>query len=674
MLNQFNTYTYNISIHICHPEYTQDFDNAVKKQKTELIVDDTQHAHYAIQSLEQVFIPSYSKGSRAALANTFEIQIFESNSVTLLETIVQAAQKLGIKNHTQAAYFIKIAFKGRTPTANKPKKRTPVFYFPVIFRAFEISVTDSGAEYNISAVDTGAAGFSYLEGVIKSAIEIEAADFGEFIIELEKKINKSGADLVETDPQALHANTYEITFDETADKWKGWKFEQAVTDSKIGISTGSDGKLSFYAPSGTDLADFIGLGLSCTEEYKQIPTSDGGSVRPDGSGEFSNEAITKVKTFYKIAADVTASKWDPLRNDYSKKIQFKIMAYKKPSQVIDIAEQTDVTDATKQKTRAKKLFDEGLLRKRYDYLFTGLNTDVINLDVKFDYAYYVVSPIGGGKFGDAKIARLAAHDETVKTADERFSKAKSDYASAIRNISDLRSQYRVTTDATVDISLSGTERAARENNREIELKQIQRKISTQESQLGDLAAEVQRASDALNESVSGTTSSQQELLDMSNEKSASNSTNAPIRFHNDVVSTADTWGVESARDGGSIMFGAVKTNLESASDMMTIDIDIKGDPFWMGKPNTFRNLNTTSNSSDSDLADYDAGENMFMLNVNFPVNIGRGGRRTPRPDYSISGVYSVINVINRFQEGLFTQNIRAVRDTLTNVGSNPKEF
>lgn len=653
---------------MCHPKETQDFERAKRNGRAERLISPSRNPRYGIQMLEQVFVPSYSKGVRSAMANTFEMTIIEPNSVTLLEEIVTMARRLGIENHTQAAYFVKISFIGRTPdgAVNKPP---PEFLFAVIFRAFEISVTDSGAEYRISAVETGAAGYNYLENTIKSGFTFEAADFGEFISELEKQLNESLILMLETNPDALYPYEYEITVDDSATEWKKWKFQQIAAEGKIGISNVDGDKLQFVASPGTSISDFVGIGLLCTEEYKQIATSDGVKVRPDGSGEFSKDAITKVKLFYSIVSDVTATDWDPMRNDYAKKIQYKVMAYKKPSTFIDVAEQADISDPTKQKKRAQKLFDEGLLRKRYDYLFTGLNTSVMNLDVKFDFAYYTVSPIGGGKIGDANTARSIGNDETNATHADRLSKSKTEFVSAKRSLSVAKSKYAV---VSSQIEKAATSSQPVTSNLIRQAESLERQISAAESLVRVKTDELKASYDRFNRSNGNSEFTQD--LDRNDGIAPVSGVDAPLRSVNDVVSTSDTYAPENDRDGGSIMFGAVKTNLETPSDMITIDIDIKGDPFWLGRPNTFRTAVDSSTAYDS-MADFETGENMFYLNINFPSeSLGNTGRRTPRPEYSISGVYSVINIINRFSEGVFTQNMRAVRDVLSNVSSSPTEY
>jgi hypothetical protein len=82
-------------------------------------------------------------------------------------------------------------------------------------------------------------------------------------------------------------------------------------------------------------------------------------------------------------------------------------------------------------------------------------------------------------------------------------------------------------------------------------------------------------------------------------------------------------------------------------------------------PSSFYRNSSVSN----ELADYEKGGILFFLNVKFPIDENSAGRRIPRDDYTLSGTYRVVDVINRFTGGLFTQHLGAVRDLATNTST-----
>ena len=64
------------------------------------------------------------------------------------------------------------------------------------------------------------------------------------------------------------------------------------------------------------------------------------------------------------------------------------------------------------------MLGEGLLRKRYDYYFTGLNTEVLRFDINLDATYFRLKPIRDGHVGSTQANKGAIFD-MIKNADPR---------------------------------------------------------------------------------------------------------------------------------------------------------------------------------------------------------------------------------------------------------------
>lgn len=654
-LGKYTTYSYKIELHMCHPSHSHDLNKAVTNGKTKIMIDQTRFADYFIQEVEQVFTCAYSNNTRSGIASMFNIQVVEPNGVTFLEQIVMTAKELQIFNHTQAHYLLKISFNGRKEDGST-ERHPAVFWYPIFIKSVSIDVNEGGATYAIQAVETGAAGFNYLENVAKSGLTVAASTFGDFITELEDVINKTAADLTDMSPNALFPNTYKITLDSDsgAAEWQDWKIQQSGDSKKTGISTDKDGKQQFVIPAGTNITDAIGIALMSTEEYKKLYTTDGDFAKTDGSGEYSKAKLDKIKTVYRVVANVIATDWDPFLNDYAKEISYKVTRFEIPTQVSDISEYSNILNSANQKARANKLTELGVLRKRYDYMFTGLNTEILNLDVKFDYAYYMVTPIGNGKLGDANVTKSLGAGDEAKSPIDRLTAAKNDLNDAKSALKQAKSKYRSSTNKQ-SLGDGGIRNASREI--------AQRELSAAEQVYSKTLTALKRERGIFQTEKSKT-------APVYTSKRTTGGIDMPIRFASDHIDLSDYYAPENDREGGAINFGAVKANLESSGDFMQITMEIKGDPFWMGKPNTFYNNNQGGNI---DLANYETGENLFLLNLNMPIQ-EVNGRRKPRTEYSLTGIYRVMSVINRFSEGQFTQNLKAVRDIASNISAARSAF
>lgn len=626
-----------------HPNSAGLLDAAISTGKTIIMADNSQESRYNIVDLEQQFKVGFGQ-VRSTFGNMFTIKISEPNGTTFLESIALAARQINIENHLLARYFITVEFIGRIP--NGSAKRHPLkFIYPVVFQDIQMQVDAGGAHYNINAVENSVSAFSYLEQVIKSQITVEAATVGEFVSEFMKKYDKSLQNDLMFNINAAYKDEYSIEWDsETGtDTWQRWKIQQAAEGLQaLGASRIGD-KIHFTIPNGSNLSDITGMVLQATAEYKKVVTDSGGFMKPS-PGDPSNQNLDEFPVFYKVIPNVEFGEYDPLRGDYVKIITFKIKKHIIVDRVMDSVQYGNgITNSTIQNTRVNKMFEQELLRKRYDYIFTGLNTEIMQLDLKFDNQYYEISVVGNGQVGDAnKDASLSG--QSPATLHDGVRQLKNEIVNLSRTIETRKEQK----------SAAPPDQAADRQQQIEELEEQQRVV------IGELETSLQefarltRGSGGIGQDGNFLTSEE-----------AKDDISMRLRFAGDVVDDSDIYGPENDTTGGTLQFGAIKGNLENSADMLKIEMGIRGDPYWMGMPSSFYRTNVTS----TELADYELGGILFFLNVKFPIQENDAGRRIPRDDYTLSGTYRVIDVTNRFTGGMFTQHLGAVRDLATNTST-----
>ena len=626
-----------------HPDSAGLLDAAIANGKTIVMADNSQESRYNISDVEQNFKVGFGQ-VRSTYGNMFTIKITEPQGTTFLESIALTARQLNIENHLLARYFITIEFIGRVP--NGSAKRHPLkFIYPIVFQDIQMQVDAGGANYNINAVENSVSAFSYLEQVIKSQITVEAATVGEFVSEFLQKYEKSLENDLLFNINAAYKDEYNIEWDnETGtDTWQQWKIQQAAEGLKtLGPSKIGD-KIHFTIPNGSNLSDITSMVLQATAEYKKIVTDTGGFMKTS-PGEPSSQNLDEFPVFYKVVPKVEFGSYDPLRGDYVKIITFKIKKHIMVDRIMDSVQYgKGITNATIQNTRVNKMFTQNLLRKRYDYIFTGLNSEIMQLDLKFDNQFYEISVVGNGQVGDPnKDASTAG--QAAATVHDGVKALKKSIVEISRKISKLNQQKSGAPPSVIIRTETQIE----------ELEEQRTTINNQlESQLQDFS-QLTRGGGGVGPSGNFLTAEE-----------AKDDISMRLRFAGDVVDDSDIYGPENDGTGGTLQFGAVKSNLENSADMLKIEMGIRGDPYWMGMPSSFYRNSSVSN----ELADYEKGGILFFLNVKFPIDENSAGRRIPRDDYTLSGTYRVVDVINRFTGGLFTQHLGAVRDLATNTST-----
>tara|TARA_R110000851_G_scaffold107800_3_gene228284 strand:- start:2785 stop:4776 length:1992 start_codon:yes stop_codon:yes gene_type:complete len=618
-----------------NPKNLGKLDGAIRDGEAILIADNARESRYNIGNLEQIF--SVGHGAvREGIGNRFDMTINEPNGVTLLSAIKAASQQLGIGSHIRAGYIIAIEFNGRDADG-VARKFNQIFYYPASIRGFDFKVTNEGAAYHINLIENSASGYTYLNNVVKDQLTVVAQTVGEFVDIFESKINEAARRIWALDPGSSYPDVYEFKFDDTTESWRDWRFQIlddpfAVNGNNfVSLVENGDPFLQVIINNGSNITSIFSQVLQLTAEYKRILVLQQGSgttfmrETPSSDTDVGTDALP---VFFKAITNVEYDRYDILKGAYEKKIIFKIKAYTVSDEIISpTSYMQSITNPGIQASRINNLVANDFLRKRYDYYYTGNNTEVLELDLNFNWAYFQVTAHGGGAYGDVDLQS----PQNLQDAEEvigRLAAQKGQIAQQTATIN------RISTDADTQVD-PGLQTALR--------RQRDQGIINFDATLN---VNLQVLQDTYN--LNG------------------DSIDHPVRFATDVISDQDVLTSDNDRIGGALQFGAVKVNLENASDLVELEIGIRGDPYWMGRPNSLVN----QQRSDINLVDYEAGSHSFFLHVNLPnANEDDAGRRKPQPDYQISGLYNVRTVINRFQGGMFTQHLGAIRDLATNVST-----
>lgn len=628
------------------PDSISNLDGNLNDNDSVLIVDNAGLSQYNMNSLEQSFVMGHNK-VRNVFGNRFTITIAEPNGVTLLNTIRRAANQLGILNHQQAVYIIQIEFNGRMPSG-AANKHPQVFYYPVTIIDFQFTVTEGGTNYFITAVENSTNAYTYLNNVVKDQITIEAGTVGDFFDKFVAVANKTAEDAIVYSVDQLFFDTLEISFDDSISSWRDWQFQALVEESTQGqvnimsvTADGGDPKLQVTINNGSNLTDIFTTILGLTSEYKNIVLHGNGGKEfgRKNPHEDAEHKLDQLPVFHKVVTNVEYGEYDILRGTYTKNVQYKVVPYIIADEIISpVTYLESIADAGIQASRVQNLMDSELLRKRYDYIYTGANTEVLEFDIKIDRAYYAITAYGGGRIGEpdlvtptaskaksSVLAKFLSDDGRMREGIARAEGEKLKAGRKATTASSFQEKNMLTTfAAALDIKIKGLRTDYREA------------VTTLVSSLTEHGI------------------SAKDVVLMQ-------------RFASDVVNDDDANGSDNSNQGGKLKFGALNANVDNASDLMTIELGIRGDPYWMGQPNSFYKSSLIESDS---LANFERGTVGFFLRCSLPQPVEDDhGRRKPDVEYEISGFYTVRDVISKYANGQFTMYLKATRDLATNTST-----
>jgi len=172
--------------------------------------------------------------------------------------------------------------------------------------------------------------------------------------------------------------------------------------------------------AGTSIIDVIDMIMSRSDYVKkQIETQKSKQNESNASDEYTNGSERSGDTqepkklkWYKILPTVSLKDFDPSTNTYSKTVLYNILPYNAANAYhpnFPKIDSSNVADA---------------VVRTYDYLYTGLNQDIIKFDVDFDTSFYTLVTTKGEQV--KRIASDAGSDESdVDKNEQKYSNTTS---------------------------------------------------------------------------------------------------------------------------------------------------------------------------------------------------------------------------------------------------------
>lgn len=643
-LDAVDTSTYHIKFYAIDEgsEKERQYLNPVKSY----LIAETGVTSDIIDNLKIETIPGYSSKAGTGTSTNISFTITQQHSANLMDTLRSGLLRIGRPNHLKTTYILALSFKGRSEHTSQPVTvGGKTWVWPVTVVGVDIHVNSSGSTYDFNCI--GADNIGNMDHIanLQQTTTITAGTVAEFLVRLEEALNKA-------QEERIKKRAPGTSLQGVPDKWDFQVFgtslvrtdlptsyiveanallnssivpdPQGRNDRYVNFKGGPGGVQISFEPK-TDLVRVIDSVLANTtyfeKKIKGEPVSD--SQQQDQSSE------DVFRQLYRIETGNDLISYDLTRNDYARIYRYRIVLFNISTLITKRDQMLEVIPRSK--NRYKTYRQKFLLAKRYDYLFTGKNNQIREFDIKFNYAWYVELPDRAGEQArqyEAEPNKNASNDNTTPFATTAMSRIfdhnplSTDPAPAIFG-----------TDTIVSQNIANTPIPMRPG--------------------------------WVPETVQPVTIVEQ--------------------FNTSTNSNVD--GVPGSKTSGKTFLSAMFTQLmhNKNADFITIDLKIKGDPYWMNSPFP-ANSKAAAPSLDESLTqlvkDFYANGKKECAPVNFSQNYLLFTTATPEinavfgegnqpPKFSgnslITAVYSVINVKNSFDKGWFTQELECIRDNLLDL-------
>lgn len=708
MLDSYDTYTYHWKLFIT--PLSAAYEGTVLERDAQTIIAESGVSDLTIDDVEVHGIATPSMETGTGTQTHVKFKIVEPSGAGLLDKMFYQSIALGIGNWLVMPCFLQLEFKARDPdTAASAENGAPGplgakrWVWPVKITNAKANVTNVGTRYEFDAImyDELAQSNSYF--AIQHNVSLRnLKKFGDAIKDLEQKIN---ADQYEKliDNYSI-PDVYKFVVDPLLTD-----IEIAYPDQNEHTSRNSDfmdfNKKTATYNTGTSIDKIVdSLLLSSRYFQKKLQSAKTPSSEPDSANN-----ATPMRNMWRIVTETRPIAFDMLRQDNAVEITVFITQYDLGLVETDPS-QTGQTPDTKMASdkRLATYTEKKILRKKYNYIFTGLNDQVHQFDLNLNFSFAAALSRFGGIFYDAATQEKGVvqnnHAENEKKAaeevrqtlqfinnatpsdkvDEKIDAAKKKIAAAdirpeTKNLyTKLLSHAKPAekTAFTQEIVAAGGLDADGELNKErIKATSIAKPVGDNFKFISDVNINDPTAKTAYQKAIA----SRKGKL-------------RPIPYRESTQEKNSAFGIDPTSDAGRARTASVfSTALYSTLDasLQAIKITIKGDPFWL-----FPGSLSASAGSLPYKAKMSPADAIAAIKAKPPGSVNLFGTdnfivirfRTPRiyNDVSnndimdpytevetFSGVYKVVTITSKFNEGKFTQELFCILDPLIDLSDYP---
>lgn len=729
MLSDYANYTYHIRFSLTNDRNAYNVSNSnpqLTGTNKVIIAESGVTAGFNISSLKTTASATANGVQRNMWTNTkYELIIKEPRGLNLLDKMYLSALKLGVVNHLRCPYFIEIWFTGYDENGNI--MGTELFHSINRVKVLKMdAVSDHvGTTYTLQLINDNAWAEMNAISIISANMSIAATTLGEFFTQLESNWNDMQDNINE---DGIRRNNYKI---ELPNEWKSWTLRNPDVLKQNARNTPMTAELNgsqttVTIPRGQSIENIVDFVVYlCQEAQNWIVGKNSPSP---GAASLDTHGLIRYVTVYTNAEISNTAIQDPVTQDYMYDITYSLIPTETVKAYADMETVKKVQNITTKENKLQYLISNNRLSKKYEYIYTGHNTEVIKFDFNLANMWTIYQPtwIQSNSYDQytqgALIDTNSISFQQIKNVLNRTkllpntlinmidSAIPADVTTAFNNINNITSGIRTALleEEQKLVSALNTNLAKITNNivqinvpatSSDRTNLINNPLISVNLNVGDIVKNTIVDTEAalkinVNQNAQILSTRQQQLSALFAEDmgTATTSKRFPVVGQFDPIPTqqlarqnTDQNKIPNVSDPntfspGTGLVGSVIGNIYSGKAFLNVDLTIRGDPWWVSLGNLTQNnivqaqlgnsTNTVINDAIGKLtsACFLRGDNEILLEFRTGVVInedtGLAVTDENGADY-FTGLYIVQQVENNFTRGKFTQLLKCRRDVLT---------
>ncbi|BDR25908.1 structural protein [Pseudomonas phage vB_PaeM_PA5oct] len=642
-LDSITSTTYHLRLYMCSIEDI--VNNNVLDRSRQITIAESGVTGLGIDDFILTTVPGMTVETGTGESTTLSFKIQEPHGSSMLDQLYASAVSLGIDNYLKAPYFMELTFKGRTTTSSLPSVMKAKWVFPITITKMDMVVTGSGTTYDFVGAVYSELGYTNQYGDMQQGISLSGKTVGEMLEKLKQSLNDRQPqrasnkqlkpdkyEIIISDERLINAPLKISNSDQTIDRLSDY----VVDDNSVTT-------VQFY--DNTSIQYIIETIINSTEVIeKEIAGSDV-PAHPQFNPDPNRSMVKKL---YRVLSQVDTLEYDPGRGDYARNFRYVIVPYDTMT-IVASKDESRVTPESSE-NRFNEYLGRSVLRKHYNYLFTGLNDQILDFNLKFNFMWYATLPRQTGTvdtYTSVDPGRRMSPDQLLlKQKMSTSASVKSKFNSTVTPGTDRQDPRNV---STVDTNTEQSSLVSKGRQARIRENTNADPDTDQETEVRQNA--IQFIEDATADSLSKLPITTIETPDTSN----------------------DDIGVEDNYHAGKSFLSSLFSQImyDDNAELLKIDLSIKGDPYWLGPPTTNKisTVEDRINSTNTSYVNPTSSQVFFLFTSQTPnLNYIEGTvTSSMKQNTIINGIYQVIVVKHVFSKGIFRQELQAVRDKLTDI-------
>jgi len=417
ILDQFDQSTYQITLYM-KPNYRSSDPADWPLTADDVIIAQTGTTGIIIPDLS---IDSFFTSS-GAVATKFSFRLEQPQSVDLLDRIIKVKEDFKYTNVTETVMHLRIRFLGyqADPEDNaaggESVKIGNDVHYRISLTKLSLSVNESGSVYEFEALDTagraaqetwrfpanghttGATITEHLTDLCEWLTKHYDGQGHQFKLDSKFLLGDESSGLIKDEDVYLPAQAEDFFARLNAAEERSTTLGDRTAEIKNTFRLDDDNSTDEYAElqenqqipfkKGQSYYEYLVTLLSVNDDFYDQLTRLAEIDNPDSELDNKKGSVSWVRM--NMSSEVIGL--DPKSHTLTKEFTLIPTIYKNVrTDMITDERETTLTPAEGQ-ARFQQIFDDGQIQKTYDYLFTGLNDQIVSLDIKYDPSIIILIP------------------------------------------------------------------------------------------------------------------------------------------------------------------------------------------------------------------------------------------------------------------------------------------